>query len=312
MILTRWTGGLEGRKPVRRDLISIPTVRARPWSTITITITIIRAKGFLSFELRRRSFSLLPTFPLLTWRDAVYLWFRPQVEGGGLERGISSRRTCFRDDWDHRADGEYRLPSGWSRKLRSCFLLTSAGFLATLSTWFRDLFTLDADSMAVISKAGRGLADRGLLLSFGDLEDGGRGMTEEEFGDGARSEFTLAESLWMDVLETSLSSCGHWACWLLDLTFLRTWAPQDIVKSFQRHRPLAETKPREGQTYYQPLPIASVLRRLYRSLCLHTSPSRRSQLVPRRLSSFQEDLVCFVVVYHSVCADILWRVTIWQ
>ena len=66
--------------------------------------------------------------------------------------------------------------------------------------------------MAVVSKAGRGLADRGLLLSFGDLEDGGRGTTEEEFGDGARSEFTLAESLWMDVLETSLSSCGHWAC----------------------------------------------------------------------------------------------------
>ena len=44
------------------------------------------------------------------------------------------------------------------------------------------------------SKAGReGLGDRGLLLSFGDLEDGGRGTMEEEFGDGARSEFRLAE-----------------------------------------------------------------------------------------------------------------------
>ena len=42
-----------------------------------------------------------------------------------------------------------------------------------------------------------GLAQRGLLLSFGDLED------------GVRSEFRLAEALWMDVLETSLSSRGH-------------------------------------------------------------------------------------------------------
>jgi hypothetical protein len=54
-----------------------------------------------------------------------------------------------------------------------------------------------------------GLAERGLPLSFGDLEDGGRGTMEEEFGDGARSEFRLAEALWMDVLEISLSSGGH-------------------------------------------------------------------------------------------------------
>ena len=98
----------------------------------------------------------------------------------------------------------------------------SAGFLATLSTWFRDLVALGADvandRLFPPSSAWRtsrrrrrqegGLADCELLLSFGDLEDRGRGTMEEQFGGGARSEFRLAESLWMDVLETSLSGMG--------------------------------------------------------------------------------------------------------
>jgi len=51
-----------------------------------------------------------------------------------------------------------------------------------------------------------GLADHGLLLSFGDLEEGGRGTVEEEFRDGARSEFRLAEALWMDDLPFDFST----------------------------------------------------------------------------------------------------------
>ena len=45
-ISTRWAVELEGRKAVRRDLISIPKILAHPRSTLNINIVITKAEGF--------------------------------------------------------------------------------------------------------------------------------------------------------------------------------------------------------------------------------------------------------------------------
>ena len=90
-ISTRWAGEPEGRKPVRRDLISIPKVRAQPRSTFNINITITKAEGFLSFKLRRRSYDLI--LHSLFFRRFLFsshdvcLWFRPKSKETDLKEG---------------------------------------------------------------------------------------------------------------------------------------------------------------------------------------------------------------------------------
>ena len=61
-VSTRRTGELEGRNPARRDLISIPKVRAHPRRSTLNNITITKAEGFLPFELRRRSYNLILSY----------------------------------------------------------------------------------------------------------------------------------------------------------------------------------------------------------------------------------------------------------